>query len=102
MNAITGIAISAISELAKKGIKALIESIDFNIQNAKSVNVEASMNEMRGQVYALEGYFDKLKAENDDLKVDKIKLEMKADRAEQKVKELQHEIDELNKYFKGE
>lgn len=103
------VVIGGIFELAKTGIKALIENIDFTSKNASSVNVEQRMNEMRGDMYALDGYLDKMKAELDETKVKNLKLEaraidaeLKADYAENKIKELQHEIDGLNKYFKGE
>lgn len=103
------VVIGGLFELAKTGIKALIENIDFTSKNASSVNVEQRMNEMRGDMYALDGYLDKIKAELDETKVKNLKLEtraidaeLKADYAENKIKELQHEIDGLNKYFKGE
>ena len=112
----SGLIAGTIFELAKKGIKALIENIDFTVQNASSVNIEQRMNEMRGDVYAFSGYVDKMKSELDNAKITTINMERKAteqegraiiaelraDKAENRAKELEHEIDELQKYFKGE
>lgn len=100
---------TGIFELIKNGIKALIENIDFTGKNSSSVNIEQRMNEMLGDVYALEGYAEKMNNELNETKVKAlnfenraISAELKVDQLENKVKELQHEIDELNKYFKGE
>jgi predicted nucleic acid-binding Zn-ribbon protein len=107
------VVIGGLFELAKTGIKALIENIDFTSKNASSVNVEQRMNEMRGDMYALDGYLDKMKAELDEAKImiinverkacdfeaRAVKAEMRADIAENKAKELQHELTNLQKYL---
>jgi septation ring formation regulator EzrA len=82
-------------ELIRLGFVALKEAFKFIKENQSSVNIEQRMNELEGDVYALQGYTEKLTLQLNDEKAGRLQ-------AENKVKELQHEIDGLNKYFKGE
>ena len=89
-------------EFIRLGILGIKEILCFARDNSTSVNVQATANEIEGKLYAIEGYTEKIKLENDDLKVCVIKQEMRADRAEQRAKELEKEVEGLQQYFKGE
>ena len=82
-------------ELIKLGFAAIKEILNFTRQNQSSVNIEATVNEIEGKLYAMEGYTEKIKLENDDLKVDKVRLS-------NELKEVRHELEQLQKYLKGE
>jgi septation ring formation regulator EzrA len=82
-------------ELIRLGFVALKEAFKFIKENQSSVNIEQRMNELEGDIYALQGYTEKLVLQLNDEKAGRLQ-------AENKVRELQHEIDGLNKYFKGE
>ena len=73
----------------------ITEVIEFAKKNSSSVNIEATLNEVEGKQYALKGYVEKVLMENDDLKVDKVRLT-------NDLKEVRHELEQLQKYFKGE
>lgn len=89
-------------ELIRLGFIALKEAFKFIKENQSSVNIEQRMNELEGDVYALQGYTEKLVLQLNDEKAGRLKEEQDRIKAEMKVSELQHEIDGLNKYFKGE
>lgn len=89
-------------ELIRLGFVALKEAFKFIKENQSSVNIEQRMNELEGDVYALQGYTEKLCLQLNDEKAGRMREEADRIKAEMKVKELQHELTNLQKYLQGE
>lgn len=89
-------------ELIRLGFVALKEAFKFIRENQSSVNIEQRMNELEGDVYALQGYTEKLCLQLNDEKAGRLREEADRIKAEMKVKELQHELTNLQKYLQGE
>lgn len=89
-------------ELIRLGFVALKEAFKFIKENQSSVNIEQRMNELEGDVYALQGYTEKLCLQLNDEKSGRLREEADRIKAEMKVKELQHELTNLQKYLQGE
>lgn len=89
-------------ELIRLGFVALKEAFKFIKENQSSVSIEQRMNELEGDVYALQGYTEKLCLQLNDEKAGRLREEADRIKAEMKVKELQHELTNLQKYLQGE
>ncbi len=89
-------------ELIRLGFVALKEAFKFIKENQSSVNIEQRMNELEGDVYALQGYTEKLCLQLNDEKAGRLREEADRIKAEMRVKELQHELTNLQKYLQGE
>lgn len=89
-------------ELIRLGFVALKEAFKFIKENQSSVNIEQRINELEGDVYALQGYTEKLCLQLNDEKAGRLREEADRIQAEMKVKELQHELTNLQKYLQGE